>query len=220
MFLQNQIVYGFKNETGEVVPPFGVLVITGATIDESEIVFSVRKPTASDEIDQEPASVLFNGIQPVQDERPGVGTRTLPVQALIEQPSSDHPSGLAVGLKADSFALAIGGSCFKILAKDLTDPHIQSGHGVYFVEANHGKAQIFVGRTLDTIAGRSGFTVSKGDVELFRIDATGTLQEVVDSLGAQVIIEAYNVSVDPIQNFMWVEVKKTDKNWIAEELCQ
>jgi hypothetical protein len=220
VFLDLQVPYAFKNQTGYEIPPYGVVVITGATVQEGEIVFSIRRPTASDEIDQEPASVLFNGIQPVPNNLDGVGTRTLPVQALIEQPSSDHPSGLAVGLKANSFALAEGGSCFKILAKDLTDPHIQSGHGVYFVEACHGKAQIFVGRTLDTIAGRSGFTVSKGDVELFRIDDTGTLEEVVDSLGAQVIIEAYNISVDPIQNFVWVEVKKTDKNWIAEELCQ
>ena len=220
MFLDQQVTYAFKNETGEEIPPYGVVVIEGATLEEGQIVFSVRKPTASDEIDQEPASVLFNAIQPVPDGLFGVGTRTLPVQALVEQPSSDHPSGLAVGLKDDSFALAEGGSCFKILAKDLTDPHIQSGHGVYFVEACHGKAEIKLGRTLEAIAGRSGFTVSKGDVELFRIDATGTLEEVVDSVGAQVIIEAYNVSVDPIQNFVWVEVKKTDKNWIAEELCQ
>ena len=220
MFLDQQVQWSFKNETGHEIPPYGCMVITGATVVENEIVFSIRRPTATDELDQQPASVLFNGIQPVPNDTFGVGTRDLPAQALIEQPSTDHPSGLQVGLKANSFALATTGNCFKVLAKDLTDPHIQSGHGVYFVEACHGKAEIKLGRTLETIAGRSGFTVSKGDVELFRIDATGTLEEVVDSLGAQVIIEAYNVSVDPIQNFVWVEVKKTDKNWIAEELCQ
>lgn len=220
MFLDQQVQWSFDNQTGHEIPPYGCIVITGATVVENEIVFSIRRPTATDELDQQPASVLFNGIQPVPNDTFGVGTRDLPAQALIEQPSTDHPSGLEVGLKANSFALATTGNCFKILARDLTDPHVQSGHGVYFVEGSYGRAEYRLGRTLEAIAGRSGFTVSKGDVELFRIDETDTLVEVVDELGAQIIIEAYNVSVDPVQNFRWVDVFRMDQKWHAKELCQ
>lgn len=220
MFLDQQVQWSFDNQTGHEIPPYGCMVITGATVVENEIVFSIRRPTTTDELDQQPASVLFNGIQPVPNDTFGVGTRDLPAQALIEQPSTDHPSGLEVGLKANSFALATTGNCFKILAKDLTDPHIQSGHGVYFIEGSYGQVQYKLGRTLEVIAGRSGLTVSKGDIELFRIDETGTLDEVVDPLGAQIIIEGYNISVDPILNFRWVEVFRTDQKWYAKELCQ
>lgn len=220
MFLANQVVYGFINTTGSEVPPYGAMIITGAAVVENEIQFTIRKPTTDDELEQQPANVLFNGIQPVPNNREGVGTRDLPAQALIEQPSTDHPSGLQVGPKANSFALSTVGNCFKILAKDLTNPHVQSGHGVYFVEGSYGRAEYRIGRTLETIAGRSGFTVSKGDVELFRIDETDTLVEVVDELGAQIIIEAYNVSVDPVENFRWVDVFRMDQKWHLKELCQ
>jgi len=219
MFIDRQTIYGFKNETGQEIPPFGCVVITNAVIEEGEIVFNVRKVTQADEDLQEPATLLFNSVQPVPDDSYGVGTRDLPLQALIEQ-TDDHPSGTLVGPKSGSFALATVGSCFKILAKDGTDPHVQTGRGVYFVEGCYGKAEIKVGRTLETIPGRSGFTVSKGDVELFRIDNTGTLVEINDPLANQVIIEGYNMSVDPILGFRWVEAKKTDKYWIIEELCQ
>jgi len=220
MFLESQTVYGFKNTTGQEIPPYGVVIITGATKVENQILFSVRKANADDQLDQQPASVLFNGIQPVPNDSFGVGTRDFPVQALVEQPSSDHPSGFEVGVKANSFALSTIGNCFRILAKDLTDPHIQSGHGVYFVEASHGRVEYKLGRTLEAIAGRSGLSLSKGDIELFRIDSTDTLVDVNDPLGSQIIIEGYNISVDAIQNFRWVEVFRTDQKWYAKELCQ
>jgi hypothetical protein len=211
MFLDQQVTYAFKNETGEEIPPYGVVVIEGATLEEGQIVFSVRKPTASDEIDQEPASVLFNAIQPVPDGLFGVGTRTLPVQALVEQPSSDHPSGLAVGLKDDSFALAEGGSCFKILAKDLTDPHIQSGHGVYFVEGYHGKTDFHIGITTSAITAFSGGVLGSGTVMLKAISSSNTLindKEITMKNPSSAIATAKLV-------FVW----RTRKDYCGVEVC-
>ena len=211
MFLDLQVPYAFKNQTGYEIPPYGVVVITGATVQEGEIVFSIRRPTASDEIDQEPASVLFNGIQPVPNNLDGVGTRTLPVQALIEQPSSDHPSGLAVGLKANSFALSIDGSCFKILAKDLTDPHIQSGHGVYFVEGYHGKTDFHIGITTSAITAFSGGVLGSGTVMLKAISSSNTLindKEITIKNPSSAIATAKLV-------FVW----RTRKDYCGVEVC-
>jgi len=177
MFLESQTVYGFKNTTGQEIPPYGVVIITGATKVENQILFSVRKANADDELDQEPSTVFFNGIQPVPNDSFGVGTRDLPVQALIEQPSSDHASNLAVGIKANSFALSTDGSCFKILAKDLTDPHIQSGHGVYFVEEYHGKTDFHIGITTSAITAFSGGVLGSGTVMLKAISSSNTLED-------------------------------------------
>jgi hypothetical protein len=217
MFLDQQVTYAFKNETGEEIPPYGVVVIEGATLEEGQIVFSVRKPTASDEIDQEPASVLFNAIQPVPDGLFGVGTRTLPVQALIEQPSSDHPSGLAVGLKVNSFALAIGGSCCKILAKDLTDPHIQSGHGVYFVEAYHGQTDFYIGRSTSGILGRVGTQMYKSNITIYLENSAGVLS--VRSGDNFVGIQAYNIATEAVLANGWIKIWRVGKRYYCQGIC-
>jgi len=217
VFLDLQVPYAFKNQTGYEIPPYGVVVITGATVQEGEIVFSIRRPTASDEIDQEPASVLFNGIQPVLNNLDGVGTRTLPVQALIEQPSSDHPSGLAVGLKADSFALAEGGSCFKILAKDLTDPHIQSGHGVYFVEAYHGQTDFYIGKSTSGILGRVGTQMYKSGITIYLENSAGVLS--VRTGDNFVGIQAYNIATEAVLENGWIKIWRVGKRYYCQGLC-
>ena len=211
MFLDQQVQWSFKNETGHEIPPYGCMVITGATVVENEIVFSIRRPTATDELDQQPASVLFNGIQPVPNDTFGVGTRDLPAQALIEQPSTDHPSGLQVGLKANSFALATTGNCFRILAKELTDPHIQSGHGVYFVEADHGKTDFHIGITTTAITAFSGGVLGTGTVMLKAISSSNTLidhQSVTVKNPSSLIANAKLV-------FVW----RTRKDYCCVEVC-
>ena len=217
MFLDQQVQWSFKNETGHEIPPYGCMVITGATVVENEIVFSIRRPTATDELDQQPASVLFNGIQPVPNDTFGVGTRDLPAQALIEQPSTDHPSGLQVGLKANSFALATTGNCFKILAKDLTDPHIQSGHGVYFIEEAFGRSDFFIGKCALGILGRVNTQMYRATVTIYEENSSGVL---IAKTGDNSTIEPYNISSEAVLVNAWVKAWRTGNRYYCQGLCQ
>jgi hypothetical protein len=210
MFIDRQTIYGFKNETGQEIPPFGCVVITNAVIEEGEIVFNVRKVTQADEDLQEPATLLFNSVQPVPDDSYGVGTRDLPLQALIEQ-TSDHASGTVVGPKNDSFALATVGSCFKVLAKDGTDPHVQSGHGVYFIEGYHGKTDFHIGTTTSTITGISGGTLGTGTVMLKKISSSNTLVN-----DREVTVKNPSTS---IANNKLVFVWRTRNDYTCVEIC-
>ena len=217
MFLDKQVQWSFKNETGHEIPPYGCMVITGATVVENEIVFSIRRPTATDELDQQPASVLFNGIQPVANDTFGVGTRDLPAQALIEQPSTDHPSGLQVGLKANSFALATTGNCFKVLAKDLTDPHIQSGHGVYFIEVAFGRSDFFIGKCALGILGRVNTQMYRATVAIYEENSSGVL---IAKTGDNSTIEPYNISSEAVLVNAWVKGWRTGNRYYCQGLCQ
>jgi hypothetical protein len=210
MFIDRQTIYGFKNETGQEIPPFGCVVITNAVIEEGEIVFNVRKVTQADEDLQEPATLLFNSVQPVPDDSYGVGTRDLPLQALIEQ-TSDHTSGTVVGPKNDSFALATIGSCFKVLAKDGTDPHVQSGHGVYFIEGYYGKTDFHIGTTTSAITGISGGTLGTGTVMLKKISSSNTLVN-----DREVTVKNPSTS---IANAKMVFVWRTRNDYTCVEIC-
>jgi hypothetical protein len=214
MFIDRQTIYGFKNDTGEEIPPFGCVVIEGATVEEGEIVFSVRKVTQADEDKQEPANLLFNSVQPVPDDSYGVGTRDLPLQALVEQ-TSDHASGTVVGPKYNSFALATVGSCLRILAKDGTDPHVQSGHGVYFVEGYHGKSDFYVGKCSAGILGRVGTQMYSGDVAIYEANGSGVLTVSASSQ----IVQAYNVSTEAVLANGWVKVWRHRNKHYCEGIC-
>jgi len=214
MFIDRQTIYGFKNETGQEIPPFGCMVITNAVIEEGEIVFNVRKVTQADEDLQEPATLLFNSVQPVPDDSYGVGTRDLPLQALIEQ-TSDHTSGTVVGPKNDSFALATIGSCFKVLAKDGTDPHVQSGHGVYFIEGYYGKTDFYIGKCAAGILGRVGTQMYSGDVAIYEANGSGVLTAVASSQS----IQAYNVASEAVLANGWVKVWRYKNKHYCQGIC-
>jgi hypothetical protein len=214
MFIDRQTIYGFKNETGQEIPPFGCVVITNAVIEEGEIVFNVRKVTQADEDLQEPATLLFNSVQPVPDDSYGVGTRDLPLQALIEQ-TSDHTSGTVVGPKNDSFALATIGSCFKVLAKDGTDPHVQSGHGVYFIEGHYGKTDFYIGKCAAGILGRVGTQMYLGDVAIYEANGSGVL----NALASSQSIQAYNVATEAVLTNGWVKVWRYKNKHYCQGIC-
>jgi hypothetical protein len=214
MFIDRQTIYGFKNETGQEIPPFGCVVITNAVIEEGEIVFNVRKVTQADEDLQEPATLLFNSVQPVPDDSYGVGTRDLPLQALIEQ-TSDHTSGTVVGPKNDSFALSTDGSCLRIMAKDGTDPHVLSGHGVYFVESYHGKTDFYIGKCAAGILGRVGTQMYSGDVAIYEANGSGVLTAVASSQS----IQAYNVASEAVLANGWVKVWRYKNKHYCQGIC-
>jgi hypothetical protein len=170
--------------------------------------------TQADEDLQEPATLLFNSVQPVPDDSYGVGTRDLPLQALIEQ-TSDHTSGTVVGPKNDSFALATIGSCFKVLAKDGTDPHVQSGHGVYFIEGYYGKTDFYIGKCAAGILGRVGTQMYSGDVAIYEANGSGVLAAVASSQS----IQAYNVATEAVLTNGWVKVWRYKNKHYCQGIC-
>lgn len=210
MFLAGMTQWSFKNETGETIPSFGVMIVTGATIVENEIVFSVKKCTQTEEDLQEPASLLFNSIQPVANDQFGVATRDLPAQALIEQ-TSDHTPGTIVGPKAGSFALGTVGSCLRIMAKDTTNPTVIASRGVYFIEAYHGKTDFHIARATTTITAAVGTTCGTGTAMLKRINSSN------------VLVDDRSVTIknpgSVIANNALLGVWRTRNDYVAVELC-
>jgi hypothetical protein len=219
MYVDQLRYFAFKNTTGEEIPPFGVTVIENAIIEDREIVFNVRKCTQEDEDLQEPAMLLFNNIQPVPDDSYGNGTRDFPTQALVDK--TTLVSGDLVGPKYGSFLLSDTGSCFSIVAKDATDPHIDTGKAVYFVEAKHGITDFWIGKTpaiTGGIAGRSGTTVSAGTVGLYWINSSGVLTQVGGSSTPK-SIQAYNVGVDAILENSYVLVWRVRNRYVCIGVC-
>jgi hypothetical protein len=210
MFLAGMTQWSFKNETGETIPSFGVMIVTGATIVENEIVFSVKKCTQTEEDLQEPASLLFNSIQPIANDQFGVASRDFPAQALIEQ-SSDHTPGTIVGPKSGSFALGTVGSCLRIMAKDTTNPTVIASRGVYFIEAYHGKTDFHIARATTTITAAVGTTCGTGTAMLKRINSSN------------VLVDDRSVTIknpgSVIANGALLGVWRTRNDYVAVELC-
>jgi len=216
MYVDQLRYFAFKNVSGETIPPFGVMVVQGAILEEKEIVLQVRKCTDEDANLQEPSVLLFNGIQPVGNQQYGVGCRDFPIQALVEQPSAEFVSSRRVGPKSGSWALDTSGSCFEVIAFDPTEPHIESGFGVYLVEQCEKEFEI--GKAINSIPGRVGTTVSKGPVDVYYINNSDAVTKVNVRENKQV--EAYNMSVDPIRAGNYVKVTRAGNKIIAEEYCQ
>ena len=217
MYVDQLRYFAFKNTTGEEIPPFGVTVIENAIIEDREIVFNVRKCTQEDEDLQEPSMLLFNNIQPVPDDSYGNGTRDFPTQALID--STSLTSGALVGPKYGSFLLSDTGSCFSIVAKDATEPHIDTGEAVYFIEAKHGLTDFWIGKvTTGGIPGRAGDSLSSNDVELYWINASDDLAKVGGSSTPK-IVKAYNVGVDTILQNSIVIVWRVRNKYVCIGVC-
>jgi len=216
MFLAGMTQWSFKNETGETIPSFGVMIVTGATIVENEIVFLVKKCTQTEEDLQEPASLLFNSIQPVATDQFGVATRDFPTQALIEQ-TSDHTPGTIVGPKAGSFALGTVGSCLRIMAKDTTNPTVIASRGVYFVEAYHGKTDFWIGKSTPGILGRVGTQMYKNDVTIYEENSLGVLS--AKSGAGFDGIQAWNISSEAVLANSWIEIWRIRNKYYCKGLC-
>lgn len=219
MYIDQIRHFAFKNTTGETIPPFGVVVIENAILEDQEIVFNVRKCTQQDEDLQEPAMLLFNGIQPVDDDSYGSGTRDFPAQAFVD--NTTLVSGDLVGPKFGSFLLSDTGSCFSIVAKDATDSHIETGKAVYFVEAKHGITDCWIGKTpaiTGGIGGRSGTSLSAGTVGLYWINSSGVLTQVGGSSTPKTV-QAYNVGVDAILENSYVLVWRVRNKYLCIGIC-
>ena len=218
MFVDREKYVSFKNETGEEIPPFGCVIIEGASVEDREIVFSVRKCTEEDADLQEPESVLFNNVQPVPDGEYGVGTRDFPTQALIEDDTLTP--GTPVGPKFGTFVLSDAGSCFRVLAKDTTDPHIVSGSAVYFIEARHGNTDFWLGKldAVTSIPGRVGDDLAGGAVTLYKLDDSGVMYP-VGGTSVPKIVTAFNPGTDPILVNSRVLVWRVGNKYVCIGVC-
>jgi len=216
VFIDKEKYFSYLNDTGEEIPPYGCLIITGCTVELDEIVFSVRKCTQQDADLQEPASVLFNNIQPVPDGEYGVGTRDFPTQALIENDSL--AAGTLVGPKFGTFVLHTEGSCFSIITKDETDPHIVSGSAVYLIEAKHGNTDCWFGKPQSGIPGRLGDVLEWGYATLYKINSLDTLHK-VGGESTPKIVQVYNPGIDPILNTSLLIVWRIGTRYIAVGVC-
>lgn len=209
-FIDQLRVFAFKNDTGEEIPPFACMVISGATEEDGEIVFSIRKPTQADEDLQEPAAILFNSIQPVPNDEFGVGYRDFPLQALVDQPSAAYAAGTKLGPIFNSWMLGTKGSCFRVICEDLTDPHVVSNTGIYFIEAYHGKTDFHIARATTTITAFAGSTMGTGMAMLKRIDGFS-------------LVDDRSVTIknpgSVIANNALLGVWRTRNDYVAVELC-
>ena len=218
VFIDKIKYVSFFNDTGVEIPPFAPVKITGATVQLDEMIYSIGIGSQIDVDIQEPGAWLFNSILPVADQEYGTGTRDMPCQARVYQPSTDFPSGTIVG-PLGNLRLGELGSCFRILCKDPTNPHVEANHGIYIVEPYHGKADVRIGKTLAPIPGRVGLQLSFREVEVYNVDTNDQLVDWSDAEGMGTV-QAGNMSIDPIQTDTWVELTRIGNKWLAEEICQ
>lgn len=211
VFIDKIKYVSFFNDTGEEIPPFACMIITGCTVESDELVLSIRKCDDADENLQEPASILFNSILPVADAEFGVGTRDMPCQALVNQPSAAFSDGKKLGPKENSWALDEVGSCFRVVTKDETDPHIESAFGVYLVEPYHGKTDFHVGRTTSNVSAGSSTTAGSGTVMLKKISQAG---EITDDRSVNVKNPGSAVGIGSL-----VYVWRSRNEYILVEVC-
>ena len=123
--------YAFRNDSGHTVPPYGVMVVTDTIVEENEMIYLVRRPTLADQEAQDPAWLVFNLGEFVDDEEYGRCTSAMPCQALCEADVIEHES---VGPIEDSFVLGKYGAAFVTKCRDNTDPHEEGTSVVWIVE--------------------------------------------------------------------------------------
>lgn len=95
------------NSTSEVIPPYGVMQVVGASSFGLERVFSVTRPTGV-----ELASYVLNGPQAIQAGGYGAATNSYPADAAY---SGTPVTGAECGPVAGSWLLSVNGKGFYIL---------------------------------------------------------------------------------------------------------
>ena len=125
--------FEFKNTTGETIPPFACMIITGSTEEENELVFTVRKTTSSDASAQQYAAVAFNTGQAVPNGNNARCTLTYPALALV---SGAVSVGDEVGPVSGSWYMGSSGSAFIVTSTDATQAYNNGSIDSYLVSPN------------------------------------------------------------------------------------
>lgn len=106
----------FRNGSGEEIPPYGLMHITG-TVDDKFNYVTVTKPSSSNLVR---SKLLVNGPEPVADGREGTA-QSGPVFRIIHDAAISYLPGDRVGYKDDSFLAGLGPTFLVLGEDDLED---------------------------------------------------------------------------------------------------
>lgn len=90
----------FRNDSGEEIPPYACMQITGTDIQEDRTIFIVEKPV---DIFGEFGPYLFNLHRPIEEDKYGTGDAGLEVIALSSSPTAS--AGTRFGPEIDSWSI-------------------------------------------------------------------------------------------------------------------
>lgn len=102
----------FRNDSGEEIPPYGLMHITG-TVDDKFNYVTVTKPSSSNLVR---SKLLVNGPEPVADGREGTA-QAGPIFRVIHDGLIAYQAGDRVGYKSDSFLAGLNPT-FLVLGDD------------------------------------------------------------------------------------------------------
>jgi hypothetical protein len=134
-------LFGFQNLTGEIIPPFACMVVTGISDELGAPRYTIRKPVYDDEQTQDPARIVFNSGVPCPINSWGACSSDFPAHALV-----DETSGAAVaqvfGPVSGSWALGPLGNAFVLKAKDTSRSVITGSQYVWIVELHVAEVEV------------------------------------------------------------------------------
>jgi hypothetical protein len=110
----------FRNDSGEEIPPYGLLHITG-TVDDKFNYVKVTKPASSNLVR---SKILVNGPEPVADGREGTA-QAGPIFRIIHDAAISYLPGDRVGYKHDSFLAGLNPTFLVLGNDDLEDDMIR-----------------------------------------------------------------------------------------------
>ena len=131
--------YAFRNDSGFQVPPFGVMSVTDTIVIENEVTYLIRRPTYADEQLQDPARLVVNMGDYIDDGSYGRCTSAMPVQALCDPTVG---VGTVVGPVEGSFVLGPNGNAFVVKTRDNSYPHVEGSNETWMVEINVSEVEV------------------------------------------------------------------------------
>lgn len=170
----------FRNDSGEEIPPFAAMRITGVAMVDDQIVVTVNKPNSST------FETLINGPQAVATTEIGSGYKYGILQAKVE---AGRTLGETLKAKASSWELEDGAGPFIFLGYDT---EYDCGLVRYAASAGGGGEHgVIIKTPAGGIAARSGTTVSYASCDVFSIVGT-TLTDTGNN------IDVYNISISAV----------------------
>ena len=103
----------FRNDSGEEIPPYGLVHITGSINFEGMLIFTVDKPATANVLK---SKIFINGPAAVADGKYGTA-QTGPIFRLIHDDAISYQAGDRVGCKDGSFLAGLNPT-FLVLGED------------------------------------------------------------------------------------------------------
>ena len=150
MFERQLRIFSFLNDTGETIPAFACMALKpdargdhAATDRNSDMVLSIRKPTAEDALAQDAARIVFNRETPVPNGAYGRCVMSYPALARVDDADLDIGNG--VGPVDGSWAMNGNGTAFTAITADPTNSYYENDtKRAWLVRPGSGKPLGFV----------------------------------------------------------------------------